>query len=435
MPESPVSPSLTAESGESQSNTEIQPRQPTRVYNNYSWSAKSPSTRLVYIQNVDAANQAISQLHSKILGFDTEWKPNFIKGRAENPVALVQLASEHLILLIHVSYMPTFPEKLRELLADETVLKAGVGIQKDCKKLYHDYDVDTRNCVDLALLARTVDNARWKGKYSNPIGLARLCETYEELTLQKGRVQTSNWELPLDLRQQQYAANDCHVGLTLYTRLAAMAAAMTPVPERSWYSFDFISGFLYEPSSGELWQPYNPIYDPGPPPPPRPPRVVDGDSQKGSQEQSRGARFPRRGRARHERTRPLSPSASSFVPGAPAHSPSPSPSPVAGFSSHRTAAVSSASRPSLHTHSPTPRYPSSGATRTTAQMAEVDSDGFPRINYANRGFRGKPAPFGRGSNLSAHSQMRTDPPRGRNRGRGRDQGQPAVRLGYFSIDG
>ncbi|KAJ2994348.1 hypothetical protein NUW54_g7565 [Trametes sanguinea] len=258
-----------AESSESQSSPEIQPQQPTRVYDIYSWKAKSPSTRLVYIQNAAAADQAISQLNSKILGFDLEWKPNFVKGRAENPVALVQLASEHLILLIHVSYMrkaAAFPEKLRELLADETILKAGVGIQKDCKKLYHDHGVDTRNCVDLSLLARTVDNARWKGKYSSPIGLARLCETYEELTLQKGRVQTSNWEQALDLRQQEYAANDCHVGLTLYTRLAAMAAAMSPVPDRAWYSFDTISGFLYEPSSGELWQPYNPYYDPGPPP-------------------------------------------------------------------------------------------------------------------------------------------------------------------------
>ncbi|KAH9845980.1 hypothetical protein C2E23DRAFT_891315 [Lenzites betulinus] len=64
--------------------------------------------------------------------------------------------------------MNTFPERLRELLADETVVKAGVGIQEDCKKLYSDYGVDTRNCVDLSLLARTVDNARWKGNTQPP---------------------------------------------------------------------------------------------------------------------------------------------------------------------------------------------------------------------------------------------------------------------------
>ena len=74
-----------------------------------------------------------------------------------------------------------------------------------------DYRVDTRNCVDLSLLARTVDNQRWKGKYSNPIGLSRLCEAYEELTLQKGKVQLSNWERALDLRQQECACIcSCH---------------------------------------------------------------------------------------------------------------------------------------------------------------------------------------------------------------------------------
>ncbi|OJT06153.1 hypothetical protein TRAPUB_2973 [Trametes pubescens] len=105
------------------------PAEPQRVYDLYSWSNISPNTRLVYCQNADAANEAVAQLNSKVLGFDLEWKPNFIKGRPENPVALVQLASADLVLLIHIFHMPTFPERLRDLLADETVVKAGVGIQ------------------------------------------------------------------------------------------------------------------------------------------------------------------------------------------------------------------------------------------------------------------------------------------------------------------
>lgn len=72
----------------------------------------------------------------------------------------------------------------------------------DCKKLWKDYGVNVRNCIDLGLLARTVDNAHWKGKYSSPIGLARLCETYHELSLAKGKVQRSNWEANLSTLQQ-----------------------------------------------------------------------------------------------------------------------------------------------------------------------------------------------------------------------------------------
>ncbi|KAI0666299.1 ribonuclease H-like domain-containing protein [Trametes maxima] len=424
---------------------QTQSEEPARVYAFYSWSTLSPNTRLVYIQTEQAANAAIPQLNSHVLGFDLEWKPNFVKGRPENPVALVQLASDTLILLIHVHHMPTFPEKLRELLADETVVKAGVGIQKDCKKLFMDHGVDTRNCVDLSLLARTVDNARWKGKYASPIGLSRLCEAYEELSLQKGRTQTSNWEQPLDLRQQDYAANDCHAGLTLYTRLAAMAATTTPTPQRVWYTFDTIQGFLYQPSSGIVWHPFNPYYDPGPPPPPRPPRTDGTGPPDFPHEPFRGNRYSRRNRNRHPhpQNRPLSPAATAFVPGALAHapSPSPSPSPVAGIS---PAPAASRAAPPAHAHAytraPAPRYPVAHDGGAVPLM-DVDADGFPRLARAPRAFQPRPKGFGGvgagmgggGGGFGAMQHQGGSPgPAGRGRGRGRGRGQPqTVSLGYF----
>lgn len=64
----------------------------------------------------------------------------------------------------------------------------------DVKKLYKDYQVSTRSCVDLSLLAKSADNARWKGKYNQPISLARLVEAYWGSTLRKGKTRFSNWE-------------------------------------------------------------------------------------------------------------------------------------------------------------------------------------------------------------------------------------------------
>ena len=87
------------------SNESKQSQEPPRVYDLYSYITKSPGIQCTYIQNADTANVAISQLNSKILGFDLEWRPNFIKGNPENPVALVQLASDETILLIHLTYM------------------------------------------------------------------------------------------------------------------------------------------------------------------------------------------------------------------------------------------------------------------------------------------------------------------------------------------
>ncbi|KAI0757356.1 ribonuclease H-like domain-containing protein [Daedaleopsis nitida] len=404
----PSSPDLVSQAGSSSTDSVsyaiFQSQDPPRIYDLYSYSIKSPTIECIYIQNADTADIAVSQLKSKILGFDLEWRPNFIKGNPENPVALVQLASDETILLIHLTYMSRFPQKLKELLLDPNVVKAGVGIQKDCKKLFYDHGVDTRNCVDLSLLARTVDNQRWKGKYSNPIGLSRLCETYEELTLQKGKTQTSNWERSLDDKQQEYAANDCHAGLVLYKRLVAMADGMSPVPHRVWYSFDTISGLLYQPSTGVVWHPYNPYYDPGPPPPPRLPKseIEQGAGQDPSNKPFRASRYSRHNRARPQR--PLSPSASDFVPGLKEHSPSPSPSPNPGFPLN--------SRPQSHA-------PRANDVRNAGGFS-VDMDGFPRLPRATRVQQvWQPQPIRPKTFRGGPPGAGMHPQAGRGRGRGR----------------
>ncbi|KAH8086648.1 ribonuclease H-like domain-containing protein [Cristinia sonorae] len=240
----------------------------------YSWMERSPGSRLVYIRYPEAAELELSQQPLVgPLGFDLEWKPCFVKGQKENPVAVVQLASADRILLIQVSAMHTFPVKLREVLEDPAIVKAGVSILNDTKKLWHDYGVNVSNCVDLGLLARTVDNPHWKGKYSWPIGLSRLCEVYFGQSLAKGKVQRSNWESLLSAKQQEYAANDCHSGWALYQHLSAMIPVMTELPLPSFYSFDLTNGMAFQPSTSlipvstrVLWNPHNPFYDPGPPP-------------------------------------------------------------------------------------------------------------------------------------------------------------------------
>ncbi|KAF7982105.1 hypothetical protein HWV62_30437 [Athelia sp. TMB] len=276
----------------------------------YSWRThvQSADTRLLYITNVDQANAAVEDLSRGPMGFDLEWRPNYVKGQVENPVALVQLANENTILLIQISQMTP-------LLEDPSVVKAGVGIQGDSRKLYNDWGISMRNCVDLSLLARSVDNARWKGRYANPIGLARLVETYEQLSLPKGKVQRSNWEAaPLSPMQQDYAANDAHSGLIVFERLSAMAQAMSPAPKRAYFSFDAINGTLLHTSSAARvpWMAANPEYDPGPPPPPRPPREPraeflvsngasyggDGQSVRPPRQRGRGAGSAGRGTRR-----------------------------------------------------------------------------------------------------------------------------------------
>ncbi|KAF8845331.1 ribonuclease H-like protein [Paxillus ammoniavirescens] len=245
----------------------------------YSWQDRIPKPTLSYITSHEVANAQLAHLPHGPLGFDLEWRPNFYKGQRENPVAVVQLATSDTIILLQISAMSEFPAQLENLLNSSSWLKAGVSIQKDCEKLYKDYGVSVYNCVELSLLARTVDNARWKGKYTAPLGLARLLETYERATLPKGKVQRSNWELPLSQPQQEYAANDAYAGYVIYSHLYDMAQAMNPVPPPAYYSFSVVGGILRDHVGVSRWQPQNPFYDPGPPPPPKEPKNPDEKKQ------------------------------------------------------------------------------------------------------------------------------------------------------------
>lgn len=123
-----------------------------------------------------------------------------------------------------------------------------------------------RNCVDLSLLARSADNEQWKGRYSSPIGLARLVEAYEDRRLSKGKTSRSDWQSILNSTQQEYAANDAHAAYVIYTKLMTLTRSMTAIPKSVYYTFDAVRGRLCEPS-GMYWYAFNPDYDPGPLPP------------------------------------------------------------------------------------------------------------------------------------------------------------------------
>ncbi|KAH9487102.1 Werner syndrome ATP-dependent helicase [Psilocybe cubensis] len=276
----------------------------------YSWSEYNPNISVLYIRTHQEANLQLSKLgsHPQVLGFDLEWKPNFRKGAPENPVALVQLSNYDFIFLLQISSMQEFPSKLAAILANPLIVKAGVGIQNDSKKMYTDCRIPMYNCVDLSLLARTVDNARWKGKYNNPLGLARLVEAYEFRLLPKGRTTRSNWEATLDDLQIEYASNDAHAGYILYKKLEAMIPLLADPPKSIWYTFNQVSGQLVN-SDGFPWHAYNPNYDPGPPPPPRIPREpksVDGQDEESHSIVEQGDNFPssrKRHRNHHQTSR------------------------------------------------------------------------------------------------------------------------------------
>ena len=92
--------------------------------------------------------QALPDLRADgVLGFDTETRPTFRKGKINAP-SLIQLATERAVYLVQLAWLPFGPH-LAEILADPNVIKAGVGIRDDMRELSRLHDFEPAGLVDL----------------------------------------------------------------------------------------------------------------------------------------------------------------------------------------------------------------------------------------------------------------------------------------------
>lgn len=145
-----------------------------------------------------------------VLGFDTETRPTFTKGKISSP-ALLQLAARDCVYLIQLTRLP-FDERLADLLADARIIKAGVAVRDDLIALERLHPFTPGGAVDLAALARA------RGIKAQ--GLRSLAAHLLGFRISKS-AQCSNWEKDeLSPQQIRYAATDAWVGRELYTLLA-----------------------------------------------------------------------------------------------------------------------------------------------------------------------------------------------------------------------
>ena len=107
---------------------------------------------ILLVQTPGELAEALAELRGeRILGFDTEARPSFKKGRVY-PTALIQLAGQHLVVLVRISLLP-FDETLAELLAAPDIVKAGVAIREDMRSLRKIHDFIPAGLADLADMA------------------------------------------------------------------------------------------------------------------------------------------------------------------------------------------------------------------------------------------------------------------------------------------
>jgi ribonuclease D len=165
---------------------------------------------IVLVEDMKSFNKTFPRLlDSEILGFDTETRPSFKKGR-KNKVSLIQLANEELACLIRINRIGIPPE-LAGLLADQDVIKAGVAIHDDIRFLKRVKGFTPSGFVDLQKFVRD---------YGIEVsGLKKLSAIVLGFKISK-RQQVTDWEAEqLTEAQQVYAATDAWVCYQIYRKL------------------------------------------------------------------------------------------------------------------------------------------------------------------------------------------------------------------------
>lgn len=174
----------------------------------------------VDLVNSDQALEiAINEIKTEtVLGFDTESRPAFKKGQSY-PVSLVQLAGEHKVWLFQLNKLHK-TKALWDVFTSDKLIKAGVAIADDIKKLQELSDFKPTGFVEIA-------NFSHKAGILNT-GLRSLAGLLLDFRISK-RAQVSNWaRSELTEAQIQYAATDAWVSRLLYFKMVNLKPEDVP---------------------------------------------------------------------------------------------------------------------------------------------------------------------------------------------------------------
>lgn len=166
--------------------------------------------KIVVINTEEEAEEAIAFLNRQtLLGFDTETRPSFQKGRSHN-VALVQIATLEVCYLFRINKIGV-TQSLVSLLQNENIIKIGLSIRDDFGMLRKVSNFEPNGFVELQQLA--------KQHQIKEMSLQKIYAILFGKRIAKSQ-QLSNWEHEtLSEGQQKYAATDAWACLLIYQAL------------------------------------------------------------------------------------------------------------------------------------------------------------------------------------------------------------------------
>ncbi len=146
------------------------------------------------------------------LGFDTETRPSFKRGRSY-PLSLVQLATEDKCFLFRINKL-SFPDGLMQLFENPDITKVGFDLNSDFHQIRRLASVDFQGFVDLQKYAKEFGLKDMSLKKLTAIVLGKRLSKRQRL---------SNWAQDnLTEGQKVYAATDAWVTLMIYKELRAI---------------------------------------------------------------------------------------------------------------------------------------------------------------------------------------------------------------------
>lgn len=165
---------------------------------------------IIVIDHEDKVDAAVDDLSAyPYIGFDTETKPAFKKG-VTHQVGLLQLATDKRVYLFRLNKCG-LSESLQDLLANENIMKIGVGIRDDIRGLRKLANFTPASFLDLQIFAKAFG--------IEEMSFSKLMSIIFKVKISK-RQRTSNWEAPrLTPAQLHYAATDAWGALKMYKAL------------------------------------------------------------------------------------------------------------------------------------------------------------------------------------------------------------------------
>lgn len=165
---------------------------------------------IIVIETISDVYKVVKYLENQTtLGFDTETRPSFKKGR-KNKVALLQLSTNEMAFIIRLN-KTGLPPVLAEILANPAITKVGAAIRDDIKALQKLTHFHPQGFVELQNYVQQFN--------IESFGLKKLAAIVLNIKISK-RQQLSNWEREeLTDAQCIYAATDAWVALKIYRKL------------------------------------------------------------------------------------------------------------------------------------------------------------------------------------------------------------------------